>query len=124
MLIMSPNSSNTGTPAGYIEKNNTVFFDVIPDFDGDLAGKLFYRLVPSYFVAGDSTKTPGFVEHFHSILSAGGSLDWLAVNKPEATVLISACRNDLKEMNDDLESYVRQKNPTRAIMKTAQQSSR
>jgi hypothetical protein len=124
MLIMSPNSSNTGTPAGYIEKNNTVFFDVIPDFDGGSAGKLFYRLVPSYFVAGDTTKAPGFVEHFHSVLSVGGSLDWLSVNKPESTVLISQCRDDLKEMSDDLEAYVRQKNPTRPVMTATRQSSR
>jgi hypothetical protein len=124
MLVMSPNSTNTGTPTGYIEKNNTVFFDVIPDFSATSAGKLFYRLVPSYFTAGDTTKTPGFVEHFHSILSIGASLDWLNVNKPEQTVLIGACRDDLKDMSADLDSYVRQKNPTRAVMSTAQQSSR
>lgn len=124
MLVMSPNSTNTGTPNGYIEKNNVVYFDVIPDFSGTSYGKLFYRLVPSYFVAGDTTKAPGFVEQYHSILSIGASLDWLLVNKPEATQLIAQCRADLKEMNDELEAYVRQKNPTRAVMSGRVESSR
>lgn len=122
LLIMSPNTSNVGTPTGFIEKNNTVFFNVIPNYSA--SGKLFYRLVPSYFVAGDTTKKAGFVENFDRILSVGASLDWLSVNKPDQTNLLTLCRAELNDLTNDLEAYVRQKNPTQIRMTGARHSSR
>jgi hypothetical protein len=124
LLIMSPNASQTGTPTGYIEKNNTIFFDVLPNYGAAEGGKMFYRLVPSYFVVGDTTKKPGFVDGYHRVLSLGGSLDWLLVNKAEAVELIESIKADLKETNADLETYIRQKNPTRAVIRPTIQSSR
>jgi hypothetical protein len=122
LLVMSPNASNTGTPTGFIEKNSTVFFNVIPNYNA--TGKLFYRLVPSYFVAGDTTKKPGFVEGYHRLLSVGASHDWLCVNKPEQTTLITRAESKMKGLQEGLADYVRQKNPTRVVMRTRQQASR
>jgi hypothetical protein len=122
LLVMSPNATSTGTPTGYIEKNNTIFFDKIPDYSA--SGKLFYRLVPSYFVAGDTTKTPGFVEGYHRLLSLGASFDWLLVNKSDNQILISRVEGEMKTMSDELADYIRQKNPTRAVMTTKNESSR
>lgn len=123
-LIMSPNASNTGTPKGYIEKNNTVFFDITPNFGGTDIGKLFYRLVPSYFTSTDTDKAPGFVEDYNRILSVGASYDWLCVNKPEATLLVERCNAELSEMTSDLADYIRQKNPTQIRVTGAYHSSR
>lgn len=109
-LIMSPNPSNTGTPTGFIEKNNTVFLDKLPNFTS--TAKLFYRLVPSLFVVGDTSKTPGFVADYHRILSVGAAYDWLCVNKPDAGLLVQRCNAELRELTSDLADYVRQKNPT------------
>jgi hypothetical protein len=122
LLIMSPNASNTGVPTGFIEKNNTVYFNTLPDYTA--TAKLFYRLVPSYFVAGDTTKKPGFVEAYHRILSMGGSLDWLSVNKPESVVLINTIQSELKILNEQFADYIRQKNPTQVGITTRQHSSR
>lgn len=124
LLIMSPNSSNTGTPTGFIEKNNSVFLNKKPNYSAPLGGKLFYRLVPSYFVAGDSTKKPGFVEGYHRILSLGASLDWLVVNKPENGFLINRAERTLTTLAAEFADYVRQKNPTRTVMTTRSRSSR
>lgn len=38
--------------------------------------KVFCQRNVSYFVAGDTTKVPGFVSLFHRYLSFGASLDW------------------------------------------------
>jgi hypothetical protein len=124
LLVMSPNASNTGTPTGFIEKNNTVFFDKLPDYDAANGGKLFYRLVPSYFVASDTSKRPGIVEGYHRLLSLGPSYDWLLVNKPESTTLITRIESKLSEMSSEFADYIRQKNPTRTMMTVKQQSSR
>jgi hypothetical protein len=123
-LIMSPNSDNTGTPTGYIEKNGTVYFNTIPDYDKTDGGLLFYRLVPSYFTSADTTKTPGYAEPFHRLLSLGPAHDWLLVNKPDATALITRVEAELNEYEDDLESFTRQRNPTRTRMTTREESTR
>lgn len=124
LLIMSPNTSNTGTPTGFIEKNNTIFFDVIPDYTKAGGGKLFYRLVPSYFVVGDTTKKPGFVFSYHRRLSLCASLDWLRVNKAENVTLLSEIKGEIKTIDEELDAYARQKNPTRITMTGASHSSR
>lgn len=122
MLIMSPNTDNTGTPTGFIEKNNTIFFDCFPDFTNASGGKLFYRLVPSYFVVGDTTKKPGYVEAYHPILSICASYDWLLINKPENATLLNGLFAQKQDLEDQLEGYIRQKNPTRIVMRGRQGS--
>jgi hypothetical protein len=112
-FVMSPNPSNVGIPSAYLEKNNTIYFDTVPNYEKAAGGKLFYRLVPSYFVPGDTTKKPGFAEGYHSILSVGGSLKWLLVNKPEATLLITAATRELADLRAGLKAYTKQRNPVR-----------
>jgi len=123
-LIMSPNTSNTGVPSGYIETNNTIFFDTLPSYSKTGGGKLFYHLVPSYFATSDTTKEPGFVESAHPILSVGASLKWLSVNKQDQTNLIATARAELATLMADFESYTRMKNPTRARLTGANHSTR
>jgi hypothetical protein len=43
--------------------------------------KVYFQRVPSYFVSGDTTKTPGFNPLFHQILSVGASLDYAENNE-------------------------------------------
>jgi hypothetical protein len=122
-LIMSPpDTTVTGTPTGYLEKGNVIFLDTIPETDG--TGKLFYRLVPSYFVASDTTKTPGFIDAGHPSLSIGASIDWLSVNKDENITLINRATAELAKVDELLDDYTRQKNPTRSGMTGAVHSSR
>ncbi|MBX3498106.1 MAG: hypothetical protein KF889_01580 [Alphaproteobacteria bacterium] len=124
MLVMSPNTDNTGTPSAYLEKNNMIFFDVLPDYTKAAAGKLFYRLVPSYFTTSDTTKEPGFVEGFHRRLSLKSSLDWLRVNKPENATLLGEVKGEIAILDEKLDAYVRQKNPTKSIIRGSSHSTR
>lgn len=123
-LIMSPNPSRVGIPSGYIEKNNTVFFDYVPNYSVTNGGKLFYRLVPSYFVYTDTTKKPGFLEPYHDLTAVGAAIDWLAVNKPENTSLITILNGNFASGMRELEDYTKMKNPTRRRITGAVRSAR
>ncbi|TQF41165.1 hypothetical protein UNPF46_08575 [Bradyrhizobium sp. UNPF46] len=112
-LIMSPNPSRVGIPSGFIEKNNTVFFDYVPNYSASNGGKLFYRLVPSYFTSSDTTKAPGFTEAYHRILAMGAAFDWLSVNKPNDTSTLANISGQLTQDMRDLERFTVMKNPTR-----------
>lgn len=121
-LIMSPNSSNTGTPTGFIERGSVAYMDKLPDVGG--TGKLFYRLVPSYFIYSDTTKTPGIIDAGHRYLSLGASLDYVLVHKADNTTLITRIESELEKTEALLETYAKQKNPTRTRMTAAHHSSR
>lgn len=117
-LILSPNASNTGVPTSYLERNNTVFFNCIPNYNA--TGKLFFNRVPSYFATTDTTKKPGFPAEYHQMLSLGASLDWLLVNKAEAAVLISRVETAYALLMKDFEAYARLRTPTRVVMRARQ----
>ena len=119
-LILSPNPSNTGIPTAYLEQNNTIFFDKIPNYSKTNGGKLFYKRVPSYFAISDTTKAPGFSADHHRILSLGASVDWLRVNKPEQVTLISGIMEELKRAESEFETWVRMRNPAKGRMTVRQ----
>lgn len=120
-LILSPNASNTGVPTGYIERNNTVFFDTIPNYDA--TGKVFFKRTPSYFTTSDTTKEPGFSAYHHEILPLGASLDWLLVNKAEAVTLITRVEVELARAESEFEDYIRMRAPIRSSLTPAIDSS-
>lgn len=109
-LVMSPNSDNTGIPTGYIERNNTVFFNRIPDYNA--YGKVFFKRSPSYFTSADTTKVPGFDAHHHRLLSLGASYDWILVNKAENTALITRLESEIERAEREFESFADMRNPT------------
>jgi hypothetical protein len=123
-LIMSPNSDKTGIPTSFLERNNTIFFNVIPNFSLTEGGKLFYKRVPSYFVVGDTTKEPGIPTHFHEMLAIGVSYDWLLVNKSNARSQITIVRDELIKLEDEFRSYEQLRNPFRAMIKTKRENTR
>ena len=110
-LMMSPNSLNVGVPSGFIERNNTIFFNTNPNYTKAGGGKLFYKRVPSYFVVADTTKQPGFNAEHHQLLSLGASYDWLLVNKPENTTLITRIEAELTKAERSFKSYAAMRNP-------------
>lgn len=115
-LFMSPNASNTGVPTGYIERNNTIFFDTIPNYSKTSGGKLFYKRVPSYFVVADTTKQPGFSAEHHQMLSLGVSYDWhLAHNSGNAT-LITRIEAELNRTEKEFKVYASLRNPIKSKM--------
>jgi len=112
-LIMSPNSNNTGIPTGYIERNNTIFFDKLPNYSKLNGGKLFYKRVPSYFVVGDTTKEAGFPEEYHQMLSLGASFDYLLTHKSNDGALITRIEIELNKIEKQFLTYSQMRNPVK-----------
>lgn len=112
-LIMSPNSDNTGIPTGFIERNNTVFFDRIPNFSKTGGGKLFYKRVPSYFTTSDTTKEANLPGQNDRYLSVSSAHNWIVVNRPDKVSLITRLEAEIKYYEDAFKAFALMKNPTR-----------
>jgi hypothetical protein len=110
---MSPNPSDTGVPSRFLERNNTVFFDVVPNYNATNGGKLFFERSPSYFSASTLTKTPGIPEPFQALLAQEASKDWLAVHKSEQVGLLTTLQNQIVQSRADIKLLIDKKHPTR-----------
>ena len=62
--------------------------------------KIYYQRLPSYFVAGDTTKSPGFNPLYHKILSMGAAIDYAIPNG--LTEKIAIIKPMLTDMQDQL----------------------
>lgn len=122
-LIMSPND-RPGVPNKYLERNNTIFLDPVPNYSKTNGGKLFYKRVPSYFQTTDTTKQPGIPSHLHEILAIGASYDWLLVNKPNASMEITRVELELDKMEKDFRVYVELRNPQSRNINIKRENSR
>jgi hypothetical protein len=109
-LIMSPNDK-PGTPTRFLERNNTIFFDPVPNYTLAKGGKLFYKRVPSYFAITDTTKEPGIPTQFHEMIAIYVSYVWLLVHKPNSTVEISRVELSLNKYEDEFRIYNELRNP-------------
>ena len=112
-IIVSPNSDTTGVPNRYIERNNTIFLDPVPDYGLVKGGKIFYKRCPSYFVVTDTDKEPGIPFQFHQMIAIGAAFDWIVVNKPNYQALIVTVRDELNKWEKELKTYVELRNPSR-----------
>ena len=122
-LIMSPNAK-PGVPTRYIERNNTIFLDPVPNYGLVEGAKLFYKRVPSYFATTDTTKQPGIPVQFHEMLSVGSAYDWLLVNKSNAQVEISRVENELQRLEREFITYNELRNPQRRKLTVKQENNR
>ncbi len=109
-LIMSPNDKS-GRPYRYLERNNTIFLDPVPNYSLSEGGKLFYKRVPSYFTISDTTKEPGIPTPYHELLAVGSAYDWVIVNKSNSTTLITVINGKLREMENDFRTYNELRSP-------------
>jgi hypothetical protein len=110
---MYPNPSAVGVPSAYVERNSTIFFDVVPNYSATAGGKLFFERSPSYFSASTLTQTPGIPEAFHPLLALYAALDWNIVNIPTNQVLIVQLQREIERQRIDLDVLINKKNPTR-----------
>jgi len=123
-LVMSPNALSVGVPTSFLERNNTVFFNLKPNYAKDKGGKLFYKRVPSYFTADDLTKSPGFNADHHQLLSVSASYNWLLVNKSNAKTLISRIEAKLLKMEREFKVYCELRNPQIRRIEVRRESAR
>lgn len=123
-LIISPNTSNSGIPSAYVVMNKTVYFDVIPNYSATNGIKVFFSREQSRFVSTDTTKEPGFPVPFHNLLSLYASYDWLLVNKPDNTALLTRLEAEISRREGELEDWVRAQSPARSRMTGSSESNK
>jgi len=123
-LIMGGDTGKTGTPTGFIERNNTIFFNITPDFSLTDGGKLFYKRSPSYFVDGEWTKEPGIPFQFHEMLAIDAVYSWVLIHKSNATTLITRIESELNKWEKEFQTYVAMRNPQRNRLTIKQENNR
>lgn len=113
LRAMSPNPTDTGVPWAFLEKDNVVFLYPKPNYSATSGLKLFFERTADYFTTSDTTQTPGIPAPFHHLLALYASLDWLLVNKSEATTLITRLEAKIAEAKRNLERAINARNPMR-----------
>lgn len=76
--------ATNGTPVRYQLVGNSIFLYPIPNYVGTL--KIYFTRGPNYFVIGDipsGSKTPGFNQLFHQLLSLWPAYDYCLVKMPD-----------------------------------------
>jgi hypothetical protein len=122
-LIMSPNAK-PGVPTRYLERNNTIFLDPIPNYNLSYGGKLFYKRAPSYFATTDTTKEPGIPVQFHEMLAIASAYDWLLVHKSNAGVEITRAEAELDKFEREFRTYNELRSPQRNKITIRQERTR
>jgi len=72
--------SDTGEPTQYYKMGGAIFPAPIPDYGFAAGVEIEFQRGGNYFVAGDTTKEPGFNKQFHQFLSIGASLRYAIAN--------------------------------------------
>lgn len=112
-LIMSPNTDDVGVPYRYLEKNNTIFLNPVPNYSLAKGGKVFFKRCPSYFSIDDTTKEPGIPFQFHPMLAMATAYDWVIMNKPQYQTLIITLKAELDKLEKEFMTYNELRNPER-----------
>lgn len=116
VTAMSPNSTDTGIPTHYLERGNTIFFYPKPNYSSTNGGKIFFERSPSYFVSSDTTKNAGIPRPFQGLLPLYASYDWILVNKPTNTVLVTRIESQITKREQYLTDIISERYPTRQRM--------
>jgi hypothetical protein len=111
--VLSPNTADTGIPSAFLERNNTVFFDVLPSYSATAGGKLFFERSPNYLSASSLTASPGIPEPSQPLLAMEASLDYLVVHKPDNTAAIRRLSVEIEKAQASLKRIIDKKHPTR-----------
>ncbi|MHA1304299.1 MAG: phage adaptor protein [Candidatus Heimdallarchaeaceae archaeon] len=97
-----------GTPQYYDPEGRSIFIYPAPK-DGDVtltAGlKLHFSRDIDEFESTDTTKEPGFDNHFHSIIPLGTSLDYAIGFMSQDSNRISAIRAQLTELKEEIKTF-------------------
>ncbi len=111
--ILSPASTFTGIPSEYVERGGMLFLGPVPNYNATGGVKIMFERAQSYFASNDTTKTPGIPSPYHQLLALHASLDWLLVNKPESTTLITRVETRIAALEKDLAAQSAARHPKR-----------
>ena len=97
-----------GTPQEYDKIGNSVFLYPKPSTAITGGLKVYFQRNVTKFVAGDTTKVPGFIENFHRILSYGAAFDYAVANGMNGK--ISILKPLINEMEQAITDYYANRN--------------
>lgn len=73
-----------GTPKYYYKLGRSIFLISTPNYSQTGGLEVQFQRGSSYFVVGDTTKTPGFAPQFHRLISLYAALDFTDANEMES----------------------------------------
>lgn len=116
--------ANSGVPTKWLERNNAIYFDNKPNYTNSAGIRVFFEREESYFVSTDTTKEPGIPKPFHPLLPMIAAYDWLLVNKPDNTALITRLEGKIAAAKQNLYDLISMKAPIVSRMSTYQHDNR
>jgi len=91
-----------GTPRHYDKAGVSIFLYPIPNFSQSASLKIRYQRGPSYFVAGDTTKQPGFNALYHDLIPLWISYNYALANSlSNANQILAEIQRKEEEMRCD-----------------------
>lgn len=114
--IMSPDTSVTGVPSGFLEVGNTLYLDILPSYTKALGIELFFGREQSYFASTDTTKEPGIPKPFHALLALYEALEWNQINRTDDAGLLRELKEEIAKEEKNLKNFIDLRNPTKVKM--------
>ena len=114
--ILSPATSITGTPSGFLELGNRLYLDILPSYSATSGIEIIFGREQSYFADTDTTKEPGIPKPFHKLPFVIAALEWVTVNRTEDRVLIGELKERVFNMKKELQTFIDLRNPSKTIM--------
>ncbi len=115
---MSPNSTTAGTPTHFLKHGNTIYLYPQPNYNA--TAKIFFEREANYFTTV-TTQEIGLPRPFQDLVDLYASHDWLIVNKPDNSMLITRLEGQIAKRELALQSVIDSRNPHTASIKAAQQ---
>lgn len=103
--VFAQNSTNTGTPTRYDKIGTTIWLDPMPNYSSTGGVRGVFSRSQSYFVSGDTTKTPGIPSPFHRLLPLIASRDYVAVHKTDNPQLLNTINGVIAELKRNLATH-------------------
>jgi hypothetical protein len=114
--VGSVNTVTTGVPSSYYKLENSIVFDVVPNYSSTLGIEIFYRRVLPRFVSTDTTKTSGLPGVHDFYLARLASLPYLIENgKPQKNDVAAQIREDEIMLQDYYAYRGRDERPKRMV---------
>jgi len=107
----------TGQPNKYDKSANSIFLDVIPNYNSTGGLKIWINREPSYFTTSDTTKKAGFAGIFHEYLVVRPA--WIYATDHNLNN-VNALRDEMLLLEKEIENYYGSRNKDEILIITSQ----
>jgi hypothetical protein len=115
--IVEDNSTNTGIPTRYDLLGGSILLDPEPNYSATAGIKIWYSRTPDYFLSSDTTQTPGIPDMFHQLLAYIASWEWVVVNEPNETSIITRLENRIAERKRELVQFMNTRSKSQQVLR-------